>query len=123
MGFSAFKLSGVPFKNPDSFSIEYYTLTKSTRVANGDMVMDFVANKRKFLFGYEAIQSTELDTIIDLLWTNLATTRQCMLPLTYLDNNVQKSAIIYAGSIPKKLHRGQGSLWVWKDVNFSLIEK
>lgn len=119
----AFKLNGTDIKNPNSFQIEYYTLTKSTRVANGDMVMEYVNNKRKFNFGYTAIQSSELDDIIDLLWTSLSNTRQCMLTLTYLDNNQIKTATIYSGSIPKKLHRGHGSNWVWKDVNFSLIEK
>lgn len=119
-----FWISDTPIKNPTGFSIELYTLTKSTRVASGDMVMDFVANKRKFQFEYAAITSAELNTIIDLLWTNLATTRQCFVTLKYMDDGVEKTARVYAGSIPKKLHRASTSTtWVWKDVSFSLIER
>lgn len=119
-----FKINGVPIKNPDSFSIEYYTLTKSTRVASGDMVMDFVANKRKFNFGYSAIDSRELDLIIDLLWGQLPITRQCFHRLDYVDGGKPGNATIYSGAIPKKLHRGDNKdAWVWKDVNFSLIER
>lgn len=123
MGYSNFKLNGTAIKNPSSFDIELYTLTQSTRVANGDMVMDFVANKRKFNFQYSAIQSKDLNAIIDILWTQLAETKQCFVTLDYLDDGVAKQAIVYSGSIPKNLHRAGGTNWVWKDVKLSLIEK
>lgn len=123
MGYSAFKLAGVPIKNPSSFKIELYTLTKSARVASGDMVMDFVANKRKFALGYEAIESADLNAIIDICWTNLAVTKQCFFDLEYLDDGVWKTAVVYSGAIPKNLHRGEGVSWVWKDVTINLIER
>ena len=124
MGYSNFKLNGTAIKNPSSFDMEYYTLTQSTRVANGDMVMDFVANKRKFNLGYEAIQSSDLNKIIDILWTQLATTKQCFVKLEYIDDGVPKEATVYSGSIPKNLPRATtGKQWVWKDVKLSLIEK
>lgn len=124
MGYSNFKLNGTPIKNPKTFDIEYYTITKSTRVANGNMVMDFVANKRKFNFGYDAINSLDMNRIIYLLWESLETTRECFSTLTYIDDGVEKEAVIYTGSIVKKLHRASSSItWVWKDVTFSLIER
>ena len=118
-----FLLNGVQIKNPTNFDVEPYTITKSTRVANGDMVMDFVANKLKFNFGYAAIDSQALNTILDILWAQLAITKQCFVTFEYPYNGVQKTAQVYAGSIPHKLHRGDSSLWVWKDVSFSLIQK
>lgn len=123
MGYSNFRINGKFIKNPTSFDMEHYTLTQSTRVANGDMMMDFVANKLKFNFGYASIQSSDLDDIIDELWTKLSTTKQCFHELKYIENGVEKTATVYAGSIPKNLHRGHGSNWVWKDVKFSLIQK
>ena len=123
MGYSNFKLNGTAIKNPSAFDIELYTLTQSTRVANGDMVMDFVANKRKFNLQYDAIQSRDLNRIIDILWTQLATTKQCFVTLDYLDDGVAKQATVYSGSIHKNLHRAGGTNWVWKDVKLSLIEK
>ena len=119
-----FTLNGIAIKNPQKFSIERYTLTKSTRVACGDMVMEFVANKRKFTFGYDSISGKELDGIIDILWEQLVTTKNCFATLAYPYNGSIKTCIVYAGSIPASLHRGDGmGDWVWKDVQFSLIEK
>jgi hypothetical protein len=125
MGYGKFKLNDIPIKNPTSFGIENYTLTKSTRVANGDMVMDFVANKLKFTFGYEAIDSRDFNTILDIVWRQLAITRKCFVTLSYYEDgsDEQKTATVYAGALPRKLHRGDGKNWVWKDVSFSLIER
>ena len=120
---AAFYIDNIAIKNPNTYSAEHYTLTQSTRVANGDMVMDFVANKRKFTLGYNAISGMELNTIIDVLWSSLATSKKCFHVFMYLENGLYKSATVYAGSIPKKLHRGDSGTWIWKDVNISLIEK
>lgn len=118
-----FKIDGVPIKNPSSLDIERYTLTKATRVASGDMVMNFVANKRKFVLAYEAIDAVELDKIIDLLWTSLETTKQCFHTLTYLENEKEKTAVVYSGAIPQRLHSAKSKLWVWKNVTINLIER
>lgn len=116
-----FKLNSTIIKNPNAFDISLFTITKATRLLNGDMTMSFIANKRKFTLSYNAIQSSQLNPIIDILWTNLATTG-CFVAFTYMEDNVEKTATVYAGEIPKKLHRGEGN-WVWKDVSFSLIER
>lgn len=127
MAFTGFYIDNVKIKDPNEFNVEYYTLTQSTRIANGDMTMDFVANKRKYNFTWNAITSAQLDVIIDLLWTNLPFTHQCFHALTYTDDRGPQSATVYAGAIPHKLHRGDGShfrqQWVWKDVTLSLIEQ
>lgn len=120
---SAFYIDGTPIKNPQGFKIELYTLTNSVRTANGDMVMEFVANKRKFILSYQAIESKELNKIIDILWTSLVTTKKVIHELRYLDDGVWKTAQIYSGSIPKDLHRAGGQDWVWKNVTISLIER
>lgn len=123
MAFSGFYIDSIKIKDPNEFNVEYYTLTQSTRIANGDMTMDFIANKRKYSFKWNAITSAQLDVIIDLLWTNLPVTRQCFHTLTYSDDRGPQSATVYAGAIPHKLHRGDGTAWVWKDVTLSLIEQ
>lgn len=120
---AGFSINGMPIKNPTGWKVEVYTLTKSTRVANGDMMMDFVANKRKFILTYASITNHELDPIIEQLWHGLEQSRNCFHTFMYPDNGVMKSAIVYAGSIPRNLHRGDSKTWVWKDVSFSLIER
>lgn len=117
------RIDGIRIKNPNQFNPEYYTLTKSTRVANGNMVMDYVANKQKFNLTWNAIDSRELDKIIEILWRSLPTTKECFHWLDYEDDLREYHVRIYAGAIPHNLHRGDGKLWVWKDVKISLIER
>lgn len=123
MAFSGFYLDGQKIKDPTGFNLELYTLTKSTRVANGDMVMDFVANKRKYNFTWSVINSRELDNIIEILWRQLETTKECFHWLEYDDDLRHNKVRVYSGAIPHNLHRGDGRLWVWKDVKLSLIER
>ena len=118
-----FKLGETEIKSPSGFNLERYTITKAARVASGDMVMEFVANKRKFVFKYDAITATDLNTIIYALWTSVATSKKCFLELTYVENGATKTATVYAGGIPAELHSAKTTEWVWKNVTFSLIEK
>ena len=115
---SRYTVNGVQIKRPSSFKIERYNLTTLTRIANGDMHGDRVARKRKFYFDYDAISSDELNKILDAIWE----CGELFFKLTYVENNVVKEADVYAGSIPTQLHH-TGSLWVWQNVSFSLIER
>ena len=120
----AFKLNDIEIKTPHEWKVERYTLTNSARTANGDMVMDFVANKRKFTLTYSAITGPDLDTLIDILWTQLKETKKCFATFEYPENGEIKTATVYAGAIPSELHRGGSTkYWVWKNVSISLIEK
>ena len=115
---SVIKINGVSIKRPSEFKIERYDVTNMERIANGDMVGDLIAKKRKFYFTYEAISSTDLNVILDIIWE----TRSIFFTLEYVENNVVKTATVYKGSIPSELHR-TGSVWVWKNVTFNLIER
>lgn len=63
-----YTLNGTAIKAPSTFKIEKYKITNANRLANGDMVADVLSRKRKFYFTYNAISSTALDTILDILW-------------------------------------------------------
>lgn len=113
-------INGVPIKNPTSFKIERYNITNLERLANGDITGDLIAKKRKFYFTWEAITGYELNTILNVIWE----TNSIFYTLTYLENGIQKSAVVYAGSIPTDLHRaGHSTNWVWRNVEFNLIER
>lgn len=111
-------ICGVPIKSPTTFKIERYNVTNIDRLANGDACGDLIAKKRKFYFTYDAIESDDLDQILDLIWE----TNSIFYPLTYTENGKVKTATVYSGSIPSTLYR-PGGKWVWKDVSFNLIEK
>lgn len=116
---SNFSIDGVGIKDPSSFKIERYKVTNMERLASADMVGDLIAKKRKFYFTYDAIKARELDNILDIIWE----TDEVFYTLVYLENDVQKSARVYVGSIPSELHSAKSAEWVWKNVTFNLIER
>ena len=111
-------INGVSIKRPHPFKIERYKLSDLERIANGNTVGDFINRKRTFIFTYEAIASNELNVILDIIWE----TDSMSYTLTYVESNVTKTATVYPGMIPSELHH-TGSIWIWKDVEFSLIER
>lgn len=115
-----FTVNGVAIKNPSSFKIERYNVTNMERLADASMAGDLIAKKRKFYFTYEAISGEDLDTILEAIWE----TDALFFTLEYLENGVAKTAQVYVGSIPSDLHHaGRTTNWVWKGVNFNLIEQ
>ena len=116
---SNFTLNGRGIKNPSSFKIERYNVTTMERLADATMVGDLIAKKRKFYFTYDAIKGSDLDNILEAIWE----TDKLFFTLTYVENNVPKSATVYSGSIPTDLHSAKGADWVWKGVSFDLIEQ
>lgn len=110
-------LGGISIKQPTKFDIEKYNLTKSGRVASGLMKMEIIAKKRKFLFQYDVISGTDLDTILGVIDTNTA-----FFTIGYKENEVAKTATVYSGAISATRFRTDGK-WYWKDVKFDLIEQ
>jgi len=110
-------LSGSTIKQPKSFTIEQYYLSKAGRTADGTMHIDKIADKRKFLFEYDALRGDDLTTILAVLQGS-----NVFFTLTYRDNGVAKSATVYVGAITKQQFRTDG-YWVWTDVSFDLIEQ
>lgn len=116
----AFAINNVPIKNPSTFKIERFPITTMERLASADMVGDLIAVKYKFYFTYEALTSAELDAIVETI-----NNAPLFFNLQYVYNGVQKNAVVYAGSIPYELHRAgtNSATWVWKHVNFNLIQR
>jgi len=110
-------IGGIEVQSPTNFQIEKYNITKAGRVATGDMTLEYIAGKRKFIFEYNSIRGDYLDIILDIIYTPTM-----FFTLTYKENDVVKSATVYAGAVKSEQFRTDGS-WVWKNVSFSLIEK
>lgn len=115
----SFILNGVKIKNPTTFKIERYHVTTMERLANADMTGDLVATKMKFFFTYDAVTAEEMNTIIEAAFSDTL-----FFTLEYPYQGEQKEAIVYIGSLPQQLHRaGDTTNWVWKGVNFNLIQQ
>lgn len=111
------RLNGVAIKTPKDFSSSIYNLTKSGRVASGDMTMELIAKKRKFFFEYPVLRDDELQKILGVI--NGAA---MFFTISYEENGRASSATVYVGEINyTKFRTDQG--YYWKDVTFNLIEK
>ena len=110
-------LAGQSIKQPTSFKIGSFNLTKAGRVATGDMTLEYIATKRKFYFEYDVLAGDELDIIKDIV-----TGSTMFFTLTYVDNGNAESATVYAGALEKEAFRNDG-LWYWKEISFDLIEQ
>jgi hypothetical protein len=115
---SVTSIGGVPLlKQPTTFDIEKFNLTKSGRVASGRMKIELIAKKRKFLFSYDIISGTALESLLSVIDTD-----EMLFTIDYVENNVVKSAVVYVGSIKARQFRTDG-IWYWKTVTFDLIEE
>lgn len=110
------RINGIDIKEPKDFEVSYFNLTKSGRLASGKMVIDIIAEKRKFPFKYEIISGPKLKIITDIIRFNPFFT------LEYEDDGVLQSAIVYSGAITKTKAR-TGNVWYWKNVSFDFIEQ
>lgn len=113
-----FKINGTLFKAPHHFNIQRYNLTKAGRVATGQMVMDFIAKKRRFDFTYDVISGNDLDHLLDLLDTT-----EMFMTFSYEQNDIEYTATVYVGAIPTDRFRTDTGAWYWRNVSFALIER
>ena len=111
------KLNGRNIKTPHSWEVERYRISKAERVASGDMVMDTIALKRKFLVGYTELSGRDLDAILNIVYTDNE-----FINLKYEENGKMKSAVVYCGPIRAKKYRTNMG-WYWVDISFNLIER
>lgn len=112
-----YKLNGTLIKAPPEFDIEHYNITKADRNAEGDMIMELVAKKRKFLLTYPVLSGDELYTIL-----NIIDSSEVFFTFEYPDNGIIKAATVYSGPIRRRRFRTHMG-WYWKDVTFNLIER
>ena len=114
-------INGTRIKRPTDFKIGRYNITKSGRVANSDMHIEFIAKKIKLFFSYDVISGVELNAILDLIDTTTM-----FFSVTYYDTkDTDVTKTCYVGEITQELQR-RGMISdnaYWKDVVFDFIQK
>lgn len=117
-GVTMFQANGVSIKTPDDLQYEYYSLSKSGRVASGKMTMDIIAQKHKLVCKYNSISSTEFQTMMNAIFVPSIP----FYTLHYLKDNVWHDIVVYTGDIKKTFVR-RGSEWYYKDMEVDFIEQ
>ena len=111
------KIDGNVIKNPTSFGIERFKITKSGRLSSGLMTMEIIAKKRKFTFSYDVLGGTDL-----LLLVGLLDSETCFFTFTWDELGTESSCTVYPGAIKYDKFRSDGQEY-WKNVKFDLIEQ
>lgn len=115
------KVNGVTIKHPTELRISTYNLTTPGRLSGGEMVLDFIAKKKKLFFKYAAITGRELKVILDEIDTT-----DMFFTVEYYDTyGTLQTKTMYVGEIPVTLHMrpSLGDDHVWKNVDFNFIEQ
>jgi hypothetical protein len=112
-----YKLGGLYIKKPSEIKFGRYNLTKSGRVASGDMRLDIKTTKRKFELLYAVLSGTQYDHLENLLFggSNFFT-------FEYVQGDQIKTATVYSGALNGTPFRTDG-IWYYKDISFALIEQ
>lgn len=118
-------IDGVAIKPPlqADFKESTYLVTDMIRNAAGNMNGQILGVKHKLFFQYPSISGHELKIIYDILQAAPLFHR-----VWYTLDGVSATRYMYVGEMPRTLVRtgrgsGSASTWVWKDVNFNLIER
>ena len=118
-------IDGVKIKPPlqADFKESTYLVTDMIRNAAGTMNGQILAVKHKLFFQYPTILGRDLKIIYDILQSAPLFHR-----VWYTLDGVAYTRYMYVGEMPRTLMRtgagsGAMSTWIWKDVNFNLIER
>ena len=118
-------IDGVRIKPPlqADFKLSTYLVTDMIRNAKGNMNGQILSVKHKLFFQYPSIIGRDLKVIYDIL-QNVPLFHRVWFTL----NGNSYQYYMYVGEMPQTLVRtgagsGSASTWVWKDVDFNLIER
>lgn len=115
---ATYKIDDEVIKNPHDFKAGVYLITDANRSASGKMHADIIAKKRKFFFTYENMDMFELGQLKRLLYES----KSFFHTLTYVEDNVLKTARVYPGDLEYSRFR-TGDVWMYTDISVNLIEQ
>ncbi len=112
------KINGVAIPTPSDYSIGIQDISKAERNANGTMIIERIATKRKIELAWNYLDKNDLSKAMNAV-------DPVFFQVEYIDpqENRKKTGTFYAGD------RKVGALDYisgnirWKDIKFSLIER
>lgn len=113
-----FTISGVAIPTPTDFQVGIQDISKAERNANGKMIIERVATKRKLFFTYSFVTEANAAKIL----TALAPT---FYDVTYLDPQDKKikTGSFYCGDRTLGMVDYRNGVARYKDFSFNLIER
>lgn len=110
-------INSVQISTPSNFDIGVEDITKSERNANGTMIIEIIATKRKLELKYKYLSNADLTTLLTAI-SGTTFTVDYPDPVT----GANRSGTFYKGGRKVGMVDYQGGVPRWKDITFNLIE-
>lgn len=111
-------IGGVDQPTPSSFVVGIQDISKASRNANGTMIMERIATKRKLECGWKFLNQTQMAQILNAVSTVFFT-------VVYFDPQINgsRSATFYVGDRTCGFYDFNGGAPRYENVKFDLIER
>ncbi len=112
------KINGVQLPTPKDYGVGIQDISKAERNANGTMIIERIATKRKLEVAWEYLSQEDLSRVLSLV-------SPVFFTVEYIDplEGRTKIGTFYAGDrVPKAMDYRNGKVR-WKDFKLSLIER
>lgn len=111
-------INSTSIPDPSSFEVDIEDIVKAERVANGNLVKDIIATKRKCKLEYKHLSESELSALLVLVANNFFT-------FSYPDSQTgaTRTGTFYCGGRSAGMIDYDNGAIRWKDIRFNLIER
>lgn len=112
------KVNGVDIPTPSDYSVSIMDISKAERNANGTMIMERIATKRKLELMWKYLSQGDLAKV-------LTAVSPVFFTVEYLDpqTNSRRTGTFYAGDRTTGAMDYQNGKIRWKDIKFNLVER
>lgn len=112
------KINGVELKTPSSFSVGIQDISHAERNANGTMIIERIATKRKIELGWEVLTAEEMALLLNKVSAIFFTVQ-------YEDpqDNALKTGTFYCGDRKAPMLSFLNGVPRYKSLSFNLVER
>lgn len=110
-------IDSVQISTPSNFTAGVLDITKAERNANGTLIIEIIATKRKLELKYNYLSNSDLSTLFNAISPTTFT-------VDYPDpvTGAERSGTFYKGDRKSGMIIYESGVPKWKDITFNLIE-
>lgn len=112
------KINSVTIPTPSDYSVGIQDISKAERNANGTMIIERVATKRKIEFSYKYLSQSDLASLLQKI-------SDVFFMVEYIDPQTggTKTGTFYSGDRKAGAVDYRNGVMRWKDIGFNLVER
>ena len=103
---------------PDAYTVGIQDISNAERNAQGEMILDRIATKRKLSLSWHILSGSDMSTILNLV-------SDVFFTVNYIDpqDNAARSGTFYSGDRTAAGITYKDNMMYWKDAKFDVIER